>query len=78
MSGDLVSEAIFNLRSEGWNDEADAIVDRLQALEHTLARVAAVLRLSLKYNTAMHGGAAAHNQRLQDTVAEIERLGVTK
>jgi hypothetical protein len=55
-------------------DECDDAVARIETLEHTLDRVAAVLRLSLKYNTAMHGGAAAHNQRLLDTLAEIEKV----
>ena len=55
-------------------DECDDAVARLETLEHTLDRVAAVLRLSLKYNTAMHGGAAAHNQHLLDTLAEIEKV----
>jgi hypothetical protein len=50
------------------------VAERIETLEHTLDRVAAVLRLSLKYNTAMHGGAAAHNQHLRDTLAEIERV----
>jgi hypothetical protein len=55
-------------------DECDDAVARIETLEHTLDRVAAVLRLSLKYNTAMHGGAAAHNRHLLDTLAEIERV----
>ena len=55
-------------------DECDDAVARIETLEHTLDRVAAVLRLSLKYNTAMHGGAAAHNQHLRDTLAEIEKV----
>jgi hypothetical protein len=55
-------------------DECDDAVARIETLEHTLDRVAAVLRLSLKYNTAMHGGASAHNQRLLDTLAEIEKV----
>jgi hypothetical protein len=55
-------------------DECDDAVAHIETLEHTLDRVAAVLRLLLKYNTAMHGGAAAHNQRLLDTLAEIERV----
>ena len=50
------------------------VAERVETLEHTLDRVAAVLRLSLKYNTAMHGGASAHNQRLLDTLADIERV----
>ena len=55
-------------------DECDDAVARIETLEHTLDRVTSVLRLSLKYNTAMHGGAAAHNQRLLDTLAEIEKV----
>jgi hypothetical protein len=55
-------------------DECDDAVARIETLEHTLDRVAAVLRLSLKYNTAMHAGAAAHNQHLLDTLAEIEQV----
>jgi hypothetical protein len=55
-------------------DECDEAVARIETLEHTLDRVAAVLRLSLKYNTAMHAGAAAHNQRLLDTLAEVEKV----
>ena len=55
-------------------DECDDAVARIDALEHTLDRVAAVLHLSLKYNTARHGGASAHNQRLLDTLAEIEKV----
>jgi hypothetical protein len=50
------------------------VAERVETLEHTLDRVAAVLHLSLKYNSAMHGGAAAHNQRLLDTLAEIEKV----
>jgi hypothetical protein len=50
------------------------MIERIETLEHTLDRVAAVLRLSLKYNSAMHAGAAAHNQHLLDTLAEIEKV----
>ena len=55
-----------------WHDTEAALSARIEELEAHLDRVAAVLRISLKYNTAMHGGAAAHNQRLLDTLAEIE------
>ena len=65
-----------NLRDPDCNcDSADAVKTvstRIEELEAQLNRAAAVLRISLKYNTAMHGGAAAHNQRLRDTLAEIE------
>jgi len=54
-------------------DECDDAVARIETLEHTLDRVAAVLRLSLKHNTAMYMR-ASHNQHLRDTLAEVEKV----
>jgi hypothetical protein len=74
----LQDMALDCLAAQGQAEEAYqaqlAAEARIETLEHTLDRVAAVLRLSLKYNTAMHGGASAHNQHLRDTLAEIERI----
>ena len=74
---DLASHYIQDMRvmpAEGVKVVQRDALARIETLEHTLTRVAAVLRLSLKYNTALHGGAAAHNQHLRDTLAEIEKL----
>ena len=44
----------------------------LLAANNKIERAAAVLRLCLKYNTAMHSGAAAHNKSIRDGLAELE------
>ena len=47
-------------------------IDRIEELEAKLAKAAEVLRLALKYNTAMHRGASEFNKRVLATLAEIE------
>jgi hypothetical protein len=77
LCADLASHYVQDMRvmpAEGVKMVQRDALARIETLEHTLDRSAAVLRLSLKYNTAMHGGAAAHNQRLLDALAEIERV----
>lgn len=50
-------------------EEAEAYAAELEA---KLAKAVDVLEASLKYNTAMHGGAGAYNQRIKDAIAEIK------
>lgn len=50
-------------------EEAEAYAAELEA---KLAKAVEVLEAALKYNTAMHGGAAAYNQRIKDAIAELK------
>jgi plasmid stabilization system protein ParE len=50
-------------------EEAEAYAAELEA---KLAKAVDVLEAALKYNTAMHGGAAAYNQRIKDAIAELK------
>lgn len=43
----------------------------VRELDAKLAKAVEVLGIALRYNTAMHGGAAAFNQRIKDTIAEL-------
>jgi hypothetical protein len=53
--------------------EALLLVSRLHSeVEDKLAKAVEVLEAALKYNTAMHGGAAAYNQRIKDAIAELK------
>jgi len=68
-------EANINIKA----DFIDATINQLAAsdqhieeLEAKLAKAVEVLEAALKYNTAMHGGAAAYNQRIKDAIAEIK------
>jgi hypothetical protein len=49
-------------------EEAEAYAAELEA---KLAKAVDVLEAALKYNTAMHGGAAAYNQRIKDAISEL-------
>jgi hypothetical protein len=50
-------------------EEAEAYAAELEV---KLAKAVEVLEAALKYNTAMHGGAAAYNQRIKDAIAELK------
>lgn len=47
--------------------------NRIEELEAKMERAAAVLRLCLKYNTAMHSGASEHNKKIKAVLEELER-----
>jgi len=46
---------------------------RAEAAEAKVARAAAILRLCLKYNTAMHSGAAEHNKKIKSALEELDK-----
>jgi hypothetical protein len=48
------------------------MIDRIEELEAKLAKAVEALEAALKYNSAMHGGAAAYNQRIKDAIAELK------
>jgi hypothetical protein len=50
-------------------EEAEAYAAELEA---QLDKAVEVLEAALKYNSAMHGGAAAYNQRIKDAIAELK------
>jgi hypothetical protein len=50
-------------------EEAEAYAAELEV---KLAKAVEALEAALKYNTAMHGGAAAYNQRIKDAIAELK------
>lgn len=53
-------------------DAFTCAADRIEALEAKLAKAVEGLEAALKYNSAMHGGAAAYNKRIKDIIAEIK------
>lgn len=46
--------------------------DRIEELEAKLSKAMEGLEAALKYNSAMHGGAAAYNKRIKDIISEIK------
>lgn len=52
-------------------DECYDAIDRIEELEAKLGKAVNMLEAALKYNTAMHGGAAAYNQRIKAAIAEL-------
>lgn len=54
--------------AEEWRDHDKARADRLEA---KLAKAVEVLDGAMRYNSAMHGGAAAYNKRIKDTIAAL-------
>ena len=69
-SGDLVKRLwLHDMHPESASRQA---ADHIEALEAKLAKAVEVLEAALKYNTAMHGGAGAYNQRIKDAIAELK------
>jgi hypothetical protein len=50
-------------------EEAEAYAAELEV---KLAKAVEAVEAALKYNSAMHGGAAAYNQRIKDAIAELK------
>jgi hypothetical protein len=79
---------VYKAAQEGWLDrvgarphrwreemvkrEAEDAKTHAVELEAKLTKALEVLEAALKYNTAMHGGAAAYNQRIKDAIAELK------
>lgn len=68
---DEAAAAIRDLeaRLEATKDKAEETILDLMS---KLRAAEGVLRMALKYNTAMHGGASEFNKRILTTLAEIE------
>lgn len=47
-------------------------VERALRAEAKIATAIEALEMALKYNTAMHGGAAAYNQYIIDAISELK------
>lgn len=78
---------VYKAAQEGWLDrvglkphrwreelakrEAEDAKTHAEKLEAKLGKVVNMLEAALKYNSAMHGGAGAYNQRIKDTIAEL-------
>ena len=50
----------------------DRLKSERDAAEAKLAKAVEALEGALRYNSAMHGGAAAYNKRIKETLAEIK------
>ena len=52
--------------------DLESIANRIEQLEAQLGKAVNMLEAALKYNSAMHGGAGAYNQRIKDAIAELK------